>query len=240
MSTDNDQPAQRSAAADLDEYKLEEATDAAVRMLRNAPDGQVIDEERVRRLARQVAENPTEFTEGAAHAQAVMMALGLPVPRILLADLVECCAAPAAAKREFREKVANLSEITETGSMCFEVKTPAGPVKAFVALDECPDGHDLGAELDKIYRLVPEDKKPQVLEHVSAIVNAGRSVFGRVVVAHAKFVQDIVATMPDGFEGAQRFRLQLDPSNTTFSLPPPCSKRVGVIVRVVKPGGPGQ
>ncbi len=218
------------------EAKLEEAADLAVERFRAARGDITPDEEAVARAqARRIAENPEEFAAGLEQARAVMTSMGLPVPRVLLAEMVEIVEQRGGLEPEkleaLRSQVAALSPITEVGSIKFELKQGDVTSVAHVALAECGADHDLGAELEKIYRRIPSSKKPEVLRHLSALVNAGRRTFGETVERHIDTVRELTAAMPPEFREGP-FRLALDEANTTFSLPAPCTKRVGLHVNL--------
>jgi hypothetical protein len=172
--------------------------------------------------------------EGAEDFRKLVLAIGLPVPRILFDALIETAEAPDHLKKEWRQKVEQLSDVTETGCLSFEFKSQRlrGDEVYYVVLDECDPCHDLGEQLAKIDARAP-DKRAEIRGRIADLVNLGRAAYSLMVHQAGAILREVMtAYRKAGGGDFDPQSLQVDPANTTLYLPAlTCSRRVGVFVR---------
>ena len=167
---------------------------------------------------------------GLRDMQLLAQAMGLPVPRILFAEMIARCSATTERKRAFSRGLKDMSPLTETGciSTDFLDRTTGAAGKAFLVLEPCEADHDLGAQLDPFYARIPPEKQEDIRQFLSMLVYMGRQTFHHMLETKRALVGEITKKLPEGFDPSA---LGVDPANTTLFLPPPCSQRVGIFVR---------
>lgn len=170
--------------------------------------------------------------EGLQDMHNLSLSIGLPVPRVLFAEALKATAANEARKKAWRKKLQKMAKVTETG--CIQVELEGGKVRekttVYLVLDRCPPDHNLTAQLDKIYALVPESRKPEILRHLSALVQLGRMAYNQMLAKVAPTLKEISDKLTRG--GDAFGTLCIDPANTTFYLDSVPACRVGIFVRL--------
>lgn len=175
------------------------------------------------------------WTRGAKDAKNLMLSIGLPVPRILLRELVK--RAPGLGEKEKKKlgaRIERLMGVRETGSIeiKFHDATKNGPNTAYLVLQECPPDHDLGAQLDKLYSRIPEAKQDEIRKHLSVLFHIGRNTYVSAVEdpANVLLVGTLLKHYPKDSEACPT-QLRTDPKNTTLFLHPEWT-RAGIFVRL--------
>lgn len=180
--------------------------------------------EQLQQLAR---ENP----DGLRDMQNLTLTMGLPLTRAVFRQMVAAAGKRGKAKRAALAEIEALSPLTEVG--CVEVSYRAvatgAPGVAYLRLAACPRGHDLGAQLDKLRLCVSEDGWKTVLQHLSALVCLGRSIYRTVALQKLDLIRGLFGLAAD--DGCERYlSLQVDPANTTLYLDPAWPDRIGILV----------
>ena len=185
---------------------------------------------RARSLVQGIREGEAPPLAGLRDMQLLARAMGLPVPRVLFAEMILRCSASAERKRVFSRGLKDMSPLSETGciSTDFFDRTTGAAGKAYLVLEPCGADHDLGAQLDPFYARIPPEKQDDIRQFLSMLVYMGRQTFHHLLETKRTLVEEITKKLPDGFDPSA---LEVDPANTTLFLPPPCTQRVGIFVR---------
>lgn len=234
------------AAQLFEDLTFDELAEQAAQALHNQT-GEVLSDaalDEVRTRAREIvsgtsAETPRGALPGALEGMQDMhnltLAIGLPVPRILFAQMVEAAAASAGRKKVWLRQLKDMSAVRETG--CIQVDfydVQAGKKNtAYLVLEECDENHDFGAQLDKVYSRIAEDKQDEIRKHLSMLVYLGRSAYGQMLVKNGPTLAKITQHLPPGDDGKpfDPRVIGVDPANTTLYISLPKTKRVGIFVR---------
>lgn len=185
-----------------------------------------------------------ETKGGAVKAQLVGMdeihnfplSIGLPAPRTLFGQMVEASTATATQKKAWHRQLEGMSEITEIGSIrvdFFDIGTQKKDT-AYLVLGECEENHDLGAQLDKIFPRIPREKHDEIRRHLSILIHLGRWAYGQMMVKMMPVLDEIREKIPaqgDDKPFDPRI-LGVDPTNTTFYIMLPGTRRTGIFVRL--------
>jgi hypothetical protein len=168
--------------------------------------------------------------QGARDMRNLALAIGLPMPRILFESLVMDADVDDATRRRYAGEIKKMTPIVETGCMQVEFTDRDRQKRvAFLVLDRCGPEHDLGAQLDKLYDHIPESRRPEILKHLSMLVQLGRSAYEQMYVHKQAMLDDLAETFGD--EPDLRV-LRVDPRNTTFYVSANSQKRVGIYVKL--------
>ena len=161
------------------------------------------------------------------------LTFGLPATRAIFRQMVKASGRRGAAKRAAVREINEFSPITEVGCMQVDFYNQATqrPDVAYLMLEQCQQGHDLGAQLDKIKPFVLPARWPEVLKHLSMLVYLGRSVYANVARQHLPLIRSLAGLPAD--DPCERYlNLQVDPVNTTLYLDASWPGRVGIFVRL--------
>lgn len=219
------------AAAALEGVFWDEATEDAVRARGDGPTQASTETARAAQArAQALVRQGAPSLEGLRDMQLLAQAMGLPVPRILFAEMLEKSSASLGQKQKFRRELADMTPLTETGCVSVEFRGPGAdlPQTAYLVLEKCPADHDLSAQLDPLYAKIPPSRQEEIRQNLSMLVYLGRSTFRQMLETKTRVLAEIARKLPPGFDPAD---LQVDPANTTLFLPPPCAARVGIFVR---------
>ncbi len=226
----------------FDEVTLGELTDQAAAAHQAAGGNEVTEDEKTaaQERARALIDESRDSAgaagpmAGMGAMRALTLSIGMPVPRILLDAMVEVSTANAGRKKTWRKQLKKMSEVKEQGCIKVEfydiVDKKSNTV--YLVLDRCGADHDLTAELDKIYSRIPGDKKPEILQHLSALVYLGRSAYGQMAAKMLGLLKDIGKKMGGSASEFDPMVLGVDPVNTTFYVPHVDGFRVGIFVRL--------
>lgn len=195
-----------------------------------APPAGVVDDARER--ARQLLDEAgAEDREGLRDMHNLTLSMGLPATRAMFRQMVRASGRRGAAKRAAAKEIADFSPVTELGCLKVDFYDLAGqrPDTAYLTLGECPKGHDLGAQLDKIKPRVAPEKWQEVLKHLSMLVFTGRNVYANTARQHLPLIRALFGLAPS--DPCERYLdLQVDPANTTLYLDAGWPSRVGIFV----------
>lgn len=219
----------------LEEALDDLAFDEAVEIAADAQSDEGVDvgaaRERAREIVDQVrTDGDSGSLAGLQDMHNLSLAIGLPVPRILFSQIVNAANAPENRKKVWRREIKGMSDLTETGciKVDFRNQSTGEDDTVYLVFDECQEDHDLGAQLEKIYSVIPESKQDDIRKHLSTLVLLGRSAYGQMIIKMAPLLEKIKKKMPDEFEPR---RLCIDAKNTTIFLPEVDTSRVGIFVR---------
>lgn len=222
------------------EDTLRELTDQAAAAHRAAGGNEITEDEKAaaQERARALIDESRESggaagpVAGMEAMHALSLAIGLPVPRILFDAMVETSTATAGRKKAWRRQLKKMTSVKEQG--CIKVEfydvVDKKPNTAYLILDRCGVEHDLTAELDKIFSRIPEDKKPEIQKHLSALVYLGRSAYGQMATKMNSLLQDIGKKITASDFDPMTLGIGYD--NTTFYVPHVDGSRVGIFVRL--------
>jgi len=157
------------------------------------------------------------------------LAIGLPAPRILFDAMVDAAAATNKEKKVWRRQLMRMSEVQETG--CIKVDFAGKKGSAYLVLDECGPGHNLTAQLNKLYARVPNERRGEILNHLSALVHLGRAAYSQMMVQMMPTLEAIGKKIRVAGAFDPRL-LGVDPANTTLYVPHTGNRRVGIFVRL--------
>jgi len=165
------------------------------------------------------------------------LAIGMPVPRILFNAMIDAAAVSESRRRTWRRQLK--FGVKETG--CIQVDFQDIHTKendiAYLVLDKCGPGHDLSAELDKLYTRIPESRQDEIRKHLSVLVYLGRAAYSQMMAEMMLLLTEIGKKIPcpaDDAAGPVAFdprMLGVDPANTTIYIPYTQEQRVGIFVR---------
>jgi hypothetical protein len=146
--------------------------------------------------------------------------------------MIEASGIRGAEKKKALRAVAALSPVTEIGCMQVDFFNRASGSSdvAYLVLDRCPPGHDLGAQLDKLKRVVSEEKWPEVIRSLSMLVNIGRAVYAQTARDNIDLIRQIWGFAAEDL-CTKYLDMQVDKSNTTLFLDAGWPGRVGIFVR---------
>ena len=188
---------------------------------------------RARKLVDEARADPSKNPrDGLEAMRNLALSIGLPVPRILLAEMIKASSASASRKKKLIARLPKISEVSETG--CIKVDFPvtkngkSSHDTAFLVLDQCAPDHDLGAQIYKLFSRISADKQDEIRKHLSMLIALGRRSFGTVVAENKNLLKEIANGLPADFPVT---RLMIDTKNTTFFMAAPCKTRVGIFIR---------
>jgi hypothetical protein len=161
------------------------------------------------------------------------LSIGLPATRATFQFMVAAAGLRGAAKKSAMRAIAGLSPVTEIGCMKVDYfnRATGAPDTAYLVLDRCPRDHDLGAQLDKLKVLVPDEKWPEVIQSLSMMLHIGRSVYShtsREQIGLIRTIRGAEASDPC----AEYLDLKVDRANTTLYLEADWPERVGIHVQL--------
>lgn len=163
-----------------------------------------------------------------------IVAVGLPVPQVLVTEMICLGNAPPAVKKVMLDKLSELSaHIKGHGGIRirFADKTSGQPTEAILYLDECEASHDLGAQLAKLDPRLPDAAARETLRkrRLTELVHFGREAYGMVVSQSGGLMELVGSHLPEDFDARL---LHIDPTNTTFYINIPGSRRVGIFIKL--------
>jgi len=227
--------AQRAAGTELSEADLDAVQVRAREIIAETRESQ-------RLAASEAKASGTEAAgplAGMDDMHALSLSIGLPVPRLLFSQAINASSATKGRKKAWLRELKVMSDVKETGCIqadFFDTQTREQNT-AYLVLEECGEDHDLGAQLDKVFSRVAEDKHDDIRKHLSMLVYLGRSAYGQMMMKMVPLLTKLGKKLPDGFDPRQ---LVIDPDNTTLSLNIAGTRRVGIFVRLADeiPGAP--
>lgn len=229
--------ARRRAA--LDPLLEELAAEAAEEWKEANGGGEVTEEDkeaakrRALALVREEREN-----NGAGHAHALALSIGAAVPRRLFGAAIAGAAAGAEQKKGWRRGLEKALGDGGKDQGCISVDfydtRSRRRETAYLLLEAVGAGHDLGAELDKLYGRTAAEAREKLKKELSMLVFLGRSAYGQVMMEAASVLEEVAGRQapPVNFK-----ELSIDPANTTFHLAAYPEARVGIRVKI---GGSGR
>ena len=167
--------------------------------------------------------------KGAEAMRNLSLAMGLPVPRILFAEMAKRGSAKSKPRKKIQAQIAGMSKISETACIkakFVDIKTKREKT-AYLYLAACGADHDLTAQLDKLFSRIAKNKEAEMKQHLSVLVYLGRNAYARMLALNKDLVGNILHHLPTGFNPRV---LMVDPKNTTLYLQNPCSQRVGIFI----------
>jgi hypothetical protein len=171
---------------------------------------------------------------GMKDLQNLTLAIGLPTARAALRQLVEAGSAGGAEKDGMLKAIERIPPlITEPGCMQVDFyNTDSKEMSTvYLELDVCNSNHDLGAEMDKLKRLIDKSKWGELLKHFSVLIAIGRSVFAKLARENADLISEIRSYLPENERQIDLQTLSVDMSNTTLFVLRRLPRRVGIFVR---------
>lgn len=96
----------------------------------------------------------------------------------------------------------------------------------------CDKGHDLSAELLKLYSLTGNDaaQKDKIKQSLGYLTWATRSVFMQAIYAEQKMAKKLQEIMNNQYSTNVPNGLMIDSENTTLYIDPEAEKRLGIVV----------
>ena len=173
---------------------------------------------------------PAEIEKGMKLIEAyreLAVSTGMPVPRELFEGMVSAAAATKKQKKKWRRALAK--ELPDKNMQQGCIGMVAEGVKVFFVLKPCGPDHDLDAQLEKIFTRIPESRRSEVLKHMSALVQMGRSTYSAMVAKLSPVLEPIQRSLPPEFNA---HRLMIDPANTTIFLQSSGPNRVGIFIDI--------
>ena len=209
---------------------MDNAVAAAIRATGGAdapPDAATIAAARARAQQMMGAED----AEGLQHMHNLTLSMGLPAVRALFHHMITHSRKRGAAKAAAMDKVAQFSPVQEVGCMKvdFHNQVTKKPDVAYIRLDQCPRRHDLGAQLDKLRPLVPENKWAEVLKPMSALILIVRSTYGHAARQQLPLIRGLF-DLPENDPCDKYLDLKVDISNTTLYIDETWPNRAGIFV----------
>lgn len=200
---------------------LDAAIDAGIAQV---PAGSV-DRERVRAML----QDPN-MRQGIEEMKNMTASIGLPGTRVLLLQLIELGNATAEEKQDLRQAVEQLSPIKEHGSLELKFIDVNTNKKAhvYLRLDECDEDYNLGSTIDGLLHRMGQQRKPELLKHISTLINLGRVVYGTVTSQQQPLMAQIASHLPDA-TAENISALKVDQEKTMLFPHPLCAKRLCVI-----------
>jgi hypothetical protein len=165
--------------------------------------------------------------------QNLTLSMGLPATRAIFRQMVKAAGLRGEPKAAALQAITDLSPVTEVGCMRVEFhdRTTGAPGVAYLVLDQCPRGHDLGAQIDKLKGRVAPEKWPEAVKHLSMLVHLGRSVYARLAQANEGLIRQIFG-IPASESCTKYLTLKVDRENTTLFVDAGWANRVGIYVRL--------
>jgi hypothetical protein len=243
--SDGAEEASRRAA--LDPLLEELAAEAAEEWKEANGGGEVTEEvkEAAKRRALALVREERE-NNGAGHAHALAVSIGAAVPRRLFGAAIGGAAAGEEQKKGWRRVLEKALGDGGKDQGCISVDfydtRSRRRETAYLLLEDVGAGHDLGAELDKLYGRTAAEAREKLTKELSVLVFLGRSAYGQVLMfldrrsSEAASVLEEVAgrqAAPVDFK-----ELTIDPANTTFYLAAYPEARVGIRVKIGGAGSP--
>ena len=233
----------RAARAPL----LEElATEAAEEGKEANGGGEVTEEDKEAAKRRALALGREEReNNGAGHAHALARSIGAAVPRRLFGAAIAGAAAGEEQKKGWRRGVEKALGDGGKDQGCISVDfyntRSRRRETAYLLLEAVGAGHDLGAELDKLYSRTAAETQERLKKELSMLIFLGRSAYGQVMMFLDRRSSEAASVLEEvaGRQAAPvNFKeLSIDPANTTFHLAAYPEARVGIRVKI---GGPGR
>lgn len=229
---DPDTPAEQMEFNLGEPSAMNDAVDAAIRATTSPgetpPSAETISAARAR-AAQMLEEMSQEDAEGLRDLQNLTLSMGLPATRALFRQMVVASGIRGADKEAAKREITEFSPVTEVGCMKvdFHDRTTNRGSVAYLLLDACPKAHDLGTQLDKLRSRCAEAKWPEVLRHLSMLIQIGRSVYAQVAKRHAALLGKLV-----GDRRAEYSEVKVDRENTTLYLNSEWPNRVGIYVKL--------
>ncbi len=194
--------------------------------------------EAVRRQAREIIAGGRPVA-GLEDARKLSLAIGRPAACVLFEAMVANGTAPEMQKRALRRAIKRaFAASSETGCIKVDFYNPEkeAPDVAYLLLSECSAGHDLSAQLHKLFAHVPEERHVEIRNHLSMLAYLGRTAYAQTLSENGPLVRRLGRHLPKTFDACA---LRIDPVNTTMYLGPDTRKRpegweprVGIFVRL--------
>ena len=215
---------------------LTDAVEAAIRTASTAnqtpPDAATVAAARAHAQQILGGEDP-ETAAGFRDMQNVTASMGLPATRATFHHMITASGKRGGDKLDATREVTEFSPVTEVGCMKIDFINivTQKPDVAYILLDQCPKGHNLGAQISKLKPLVPEGKWPEVLKHMSMLIQIGRSVYGNTTRQHLPLIRKLFDLAADD-KCEKYLDFRVDQANTTLYVDADWPNRVGIFVRL--------
>jgi len=185
--------------------------------------------DRVNEFLAKVSENDKK---GLVDLQNLSLSMGLPAARATFMAMIEAAQLRGKKKTKASNMVRAFSPVTEHGCMQvdFRDKDTGAPRVMYMVLDECPQKHNLDAELDKLKPHATEEKWGEILKHLSYLVYLGRMTYCEIAKANVSLIRKIFG-LPDSHPCTEYLSYKIDPSNTTLYIDPGWPTRIGIFIR---------
>lgn len=184
--------------------------------------------------ARELASKMTpDDVEGLRDLQNLTLAMALPAVREIFKQMIAKARLGNESAAEAYKEVEAFSPITEFGCMRvdFHNKTTNRPDIAYLSLKKCKADYNFDQEINKLRKLVAEDKWPNVLTHLSMLVYIGRSVYGQISRLHAPLLRRIFR-LPAADPCTNYIDLKVDGVNTTLYVDKNDTWRIGIFIQL--------
>lgn len=183
----------------------------------------------VQERAREALKNMSEEEKaGMRDFHLLTMSMGIPVVRIILKNLVMMKVAPE-AREEIIDRISKLfPQVNDHGCMKVDYfnTTDEAPATTYIMLDECPIDHNFDVQLDRLKCHVAPKKWPEIIQHISVLIQIGRSIYSQITRVESELLRQIC-----GEDYNDYLDLKIDRKNTTLYLNESWLVRIGIFIR---------
>lgn len=166
--------------------------------------------------------------KGMEDLQKLTLSMGVNAAKLTFVYLFEHAKHPS---KKLKERLMSITDIKDQGCMqvdFYNMKTNK-PDKAYLILNECAPGHDLGAQLDIIKLTTHEEKWPAVTKSLSMLIFVARTVYSQLAKANIDIIRKLYK-LPDDDPCTKYLEYKVDMSNTTLYIDENWNKRIGIFV----------
>jgi hypothetical protein len=164
------------------------------------------------------------------------ISVGIQVPRILFADLINACSMNDTRKSYYAMKLSKIM-IKETGSIGFKYINASTKEEktGYIVYERCDDDHHIQTEIDNyldITSSTPESREKNnlvIISQIKKIFGIGHSIYCHMIEACSGVFDSVQEFFPSGFDLEE---IKYNAEKAEFYLDIPNSSRVGIFIRL--------
>lgn len=184
----------------------------------------------MREQIRAFVEDP-KAREKMENAKMMSAAVGLPMVQDVFNSLVGIGNGSQEEKDALLADIEALIPPGERGSLKLVYGVGGGQTKeVYLVLGECELGYDLGKTIADLCRETGEEKRPELLRHITSLINIGRSAYVTVTSQRRELLERMAAHIP-GASAVDLRELTVDMATSLMYAHPDCPKRICVVVK---------